>query len=94
MANLIDTLRYLRADHNQKLGNRETDKFNKTKKNIHAKKALYHFDKARDLILLATAPHDSKKGAKEWIKANRDEVETGRMKDYLENGTNKEFYED
>ena len=94
MANLVDTLRYLKANRNQKLGEKETKKYKETGKNIHAKKALYHFDKAHDLTLLATAPHDSKKNAKEWIKANRDEIETGRMKDYLEHGTNKEFYED
>ena len=89
--NLLDTLRYLGSKRNRKLAEKEADKYRKTGNNIHAKKALYHFDKAKDLELIATAPN---KKAKEYVKARRDEIETERMKDYLEHGVGKEFYED
>ena len=92
--NLIATLDYLKAQRNNKLADKATDKYLKTKKNIHAKKALYFRDKAEDAELLASAPHAKRKEAKEYIKNRRDEIETDRMKDYLEHGTGKEFYED
>lgn len=89
--NLISTLHYLSAKKNGKLAQKEIEKYKKTHKNIHAKKAQYYLDKAHDQELIATAPN---KKAKEYVKARRDEVETAKMKDYLDNGIGKEFYED
>ena len=88
--NLIDTLTYLSSKRNQKLGQKEIEKYKKTGKNIHAKKAQYHLDKAEDEHLKINSPKEV------WplIKDRRDRIETNRMKDYLENGVGKEFYED
>ena len=91
---IVDTLTYLGAERNRKLAKKNMDKFAKTKDNKFAKRALYHTDKAQDLELIASAPHIKRKEAKEYVKKNRDEIETARMKDYLENGANKQFYED
>ena len=90
---LTKVLDQLRSNKNQKLGEKYTDKFSKTHNNKYAKRALYHYDKAEDQNLLAAAPM-KRKDAKQYIKDRRDEIETARMKDYLERGTNKEFYED
>ena len=91
---IVDTLTYLGAERNRKLAKKNMDKFTKTKDNKFAKRALYHADKAEDLEYISRAPHVIKKDAKKWVKARRDEIETARMKDYLEHGTNKQFYED
>ena len=91
---LADTLTYLKSKKNRKLANKYIDKYDATKKNKYAKLAGYYADKSEDQELLATAPHAKRKEAKEYIKKRRDEIETNRMKDYLENGVGKEFYED
>ena len=94
MTKLIDTLNMLKSQKNQKLGEKYSDKYSKTKKNKYAKRALYHLDKAEDQRLLATHPQVNYKDAKQYVKTRRDEIETGRMKDYLMRGVGKEFYED
>lgn len=91
---LVDTLNYLKANHNERLAQKMIDKHKKTGNDKFAKKALYHLDKAEDQKMLATAPHANKKDAREHIKARRDEIEDARMKDWLKTGNGKEFYED
>ena len=94
MVNLQKTLDKLRADKNWALAAKNAEKYAKTKKNKYAQRSLYHSDKAEDLDMLATAPHSTRKQAKDYIAKRRDEIETNRMNDYLKNGVGKEFYED
>lgn len=91
---LTDALNQLKINRNYRLGKVNTDKFAKTHNNKYAKRALYHFDKAEDQSLIATAPHTNKKDAKAFVKERREKIEKNRMNDYLKNGVGKEFYED
>lgn len=88
--NLVSTLRYMQSKSHEKKGGKEMSKFKKTGKNIHAKKALDHFDKAEDLELLA---HANTKAEKSYIKNRRDEITSDRIRDYLDYGVGKEYFE-
>ena len=93
-SSIVDTLRYMKAENDQRKAEKAADKYTRTGKTKYYKKASDYFDKAEDGKLLATAPHANKSDAKAYIKNRRDEINMNRYKDYVENGVDKEYYED
>lgn len=91
-ANLYKTLDKLRANKNWALAEKDMRKYDKTRNVKYLRRGLDHADKGEDLELLATAPHATRKEAKEYIKKRRAEIESSRIDDFLKNGVGKEFY--
>ena len=82
----------LRAERNQKLGDKELNRYSATKKNIYAQRALDRYNKA-EADRYRADPHVPLKTANAYIRDKQDKEQDSMIDDYLKHNQHRQFFE-